>query len=127
MDDSTKHQLIFEAHRKSTGVSYLLWFFLGFLGAHRFYLGRTGTGILQLLMCLSIVGIIPLAFWWLIDAFRIPDLIREADIATIHKLEGQPERPPPRLEHDRARPLDPRVEAVREMGRSRFRRLRGRS
>ena len=33
---------------KSKGVAYLLWFFLGILGAHRFYLGKIGTGILYL-------------------------------------------------------------------------------
>ncbi len=31
---------------KSTTTAYLLWFFLGFLGAHKFYLGKTGMGIL---------------------------------------------------------------------------------
>lgn len=33
---------------KDTGVAYLLWFFLGGLGAHRFYLGQTAIGIIYL-------------------------------------------------------------------------------
>lgn len=33
---------------KSKSVAYLLWFFLGWLGVHRFYLGKVGTGILYL-------------------------------------------------------------------------------
>lgn len=33
---------------KSKGVAYLLLIFLGFLGAHRFYIGKIGTGILYL-------------------------------------------------------------------------------
>lgn len=33
---------------KSTGTAYLLWFFLGFLGAHKFYLDKVGMGILYL-------------------------------------------------------------------------------
>ena len=34
---------------KSNVVALLLCFFLGFLGAHRFYVGKIGTGIVQLL------------------------------------------------------------------------------
>lgn len=120
MDPRTQEQLIYEAHRKSTGASYLLWFFLGFLGAHRFYLGRTGTGIAQLLMCLTVVGIIPLAFWWLIDGFRIPGMVREENIKTIQMIGGRPSpagdprlsAPPPS-----ALSVDPRVEEIRAMRR----------
>ena len=35
-------------HMKSTGTAYLLWFFLGALGAHKFYLNKTGMGILYI-------------------------------------------------------------------------------
>lgn len=121
MDSRTQQQLIFEAHRKSTGASYLLWFFLGFLGAHRFYLGRTGSGIVQLLMCLSVVGIIPLAFWWLIDAFRIPDMVLEKNMETIRMLGGgaPAANGDPRLDAPSgpAPSVDPRVEEIREMRR----------
>lgn len=41
---------LYEADRKSLGVAYLFWFFLGLFGAHRFYLraGRTGWWLLAL-------------------------------------------------------------------------------
>ena len=42
-------------------VSLVLCWFFGFLGAHRFYTGHTGIGIVQLLT-LGGCGI-----WWLID------------------------------------------------------------
>lgn len=39
-----------EKYKKSTGLAYLLWFFLGTLGIHKFYVGKIGMGILYLLL-----------------------------------------------------------------------------
>lgn len=73
-------------NQKSMAVAYILWFFFGSLGIHRFYTGRTGSGIAQLI--LSIVGwattvlfigwlILPIVWIWLIvDIFLIPGLVR---------------------------------------------------
>lgn len=36
--------------KKSVGVSYLLWFLFGYLGVHKFYMGKTAWGIAYLLM-----------------------------------------------------------------------------
>lgn len=80
-----QHALLYAANRKSTGVAYLLWFFLGWAGAHRFYAGHTGSGIAILLLTvfgvlLSFVFIglfllvIP-GIWWLVDALLIPGMI----------------------------------------------------
>lgn len=35
--------------KKSSLTAYALWFFLGYLGVHHFYLGRTKTGLFYLL------------------------------------------------------------------------------
>ena len=43
----------------------LLCFFLGVFGAHRFYVGKIGTGVLQL------VTFGGLGIWWLIDMILI--------------------------------------------------------
>jgi TM2 domain-containing membrane protein YozV len=45
--------------------AFLLCFFLGFLGAHRFYVGKVGTGIAQIF---TFGG---LGFWWLFDLILI--------------------------------------------------------
>ena len=57
----------------STGAAYLLWFFLGWISGHRFYLNRPGTAILQIISYFLLVGFV----WWIIDAFLIPGMIRE--------------------------------------------------
>ena len=68
--------------RKETGVAYLLWFFLGEFGAHRFYLGKTGSAIAMLLIFLISIplafvfvgyfGLFAIFIWWIVDAFLIP-------------------------------------------------------
>jgi len=72
---------------KSTGVAYLLWFFLGWLGIHKFYLNQTALGVLYLCLFLGgflglfiIIGVIPLLVWgilMIIDIFLIPDRVNQ--------------------------------------------------
>ncbi|WP_028563503.1 TM2 domain-containing protein [Paenibacillus pinihumi] len=59
--------------KKSNGVAWLLWFFTGGIGGHRFYLGKYGTGVLMLLT-LGLLGI-----WSLIDLFLLSGMIRNAN------------------------------------------------
>lgn len=85
---------------KSPVVAYLLLIFLGFFGAHRFYLGKTGTAITMLILSvlgfLSVVvmvGVFLLAavgIWCIVDIFLIPamiqedkDSIRQREVATM--------------------------------------------
>ncbi|MCS1351658.1 TM2 domain-containing protein [Mechercharimyces sp. CAU 1602] len=51
--------------KKNKGPLYLLWFFLGGLGIHRFYLGDTGYA-LGMMFTWGGFGI-----WWFIDLFLI--------------------------------------------------------
>lgn len=47
------------------GIAFILAYFLGYLGVHRFYLGKHGTGVIQLL---TFGG---LGIWWIVDIFLI--------------------------------------------------------
>jgi TM2 domain-containing membrane protein YozV len=52
--------------QKSWLVALLLCFFVGVIGAHRFYVGKIGTGILQIVTFGGFFGI-----WVLIDLVMI--------------------------------------------------------
>jgi len=68
--------MMFEVNKKEACIAYLLWFFLGYFGAHNFYLRHTGIAVAQLLLTLSIVGLLINFFWLLVDAFLIPGRVR---------------------------------------------------
>ena len=51
-------------------VAALLAFFLGPLGIHRFYLGRTGSAVVMLVLSCTIVGLLISAPWALVDMVR---------------------------------------------------------
>ena len=53
-------------------LGYLLWIF-GFIGAHRFYYGRTVTGVIWFFtLGLFFIG-------WIIDLFLIPSMERDSE------------------------------------------------
>jgi len=72
----TRAMMLFEANKKTALVAYILWFFLGLLGGHNFYLKRTGIAVAQLLLTLTIVGAVITVVWVLVDAFLIPGWVR---------------------------------------------------
>src|SRR5215204_2579405 len=83
LSGDTRALMMFEANKKWVAVSYLLWFFLGMFGGHRFYNGRTGSAVAQLLMTifgfiflaafgLGLLLLIPVWVWMIVDAFLIP-------------------------------------------------------
>lgn len=87
-----------DRRRKSTGVTFALWFFLSWLGLHKFYLGRIATGVVYVvapwvLILVFIFGfviaesnpeaggatavvsglaLIAYGLWWVVDLFTIP-------------------------------------------------------
>jgi TM2 domain-containing membrane protein YozV len=66
-----EHQVINDA--PTVGLGYFLWFFGGLFSAHRFYMGKPGSAVLQIMSYFVLIGFA----WWIIDAFRIPDMVDE--------------------------------------------------
>lgn len=47
--------MLYDANKRSTLVAYLLWWFLGWFGAHRFYLKRRASAVMMLVLGLVAV------------------------------------------------------------------------
>lgn len=72
--------------KPSTGAAYILCLLLGGLGVHRLYLGEKGTGILMLVLGITLIGMIITWPWALIDLFLIPSIIRKRMDETRQRL-----------------------------------------
>ncbi|WP_296658758.1 TM2 domain-containing protein [Paraburkholderia sp.] len=91
MNDTSRNMMMYDAQKKSVGVAFALWFFLGTLGAHRFYTGRTVTAIAQIVLMLMGAAtlwlgvgafiLIGVGIWVLVDAFMLPGVIRRYNVA----------------------------------------------
>ena len=94
--NAAQQMMRYDANKKTALIAYLLWFFAGYLGANRFYLGRIVSGLIMLVLfilscvgMLILVGFIGLAvigLWWLIDGFLIPGMISDANNKLINSL-----------------------------------------
>ena len=68
---------------KSSTGAWLLWFFLGGLGFHAFYLHRGGRGVLYLALLLALSwptkgwSLVAMFLLWLYDATQINKWLRE--------------------------------------------------
>lgn len=86
----------YDAVKKSVGVTYLLWFFLGGFGGHRFYLKRTGSAVGLLILTISsylltivvigIFGLIAVGIWLIVDAFLIPGMVEQFNLEIANKM-----------------------------------------
>lgn len=89
-DSFTYHDNLYVEQRvanekPSALVAYLLWFFLGYFGVHRFYLGRWFSGLFMLSMLgigtltapifIGFVPLLILGIMWVVDLLLIPGMI----------------------------------------------------
>ena len=96
LSPDTQALMAFESGKKSAGTAYLLWFFTGGFGGHRFYLGRTGSAVAQL--CLTIFGVLTavlivgffllaaVGIWLLVDLFIIGSMVEDQNRALMDRL-----------------------------------------
>ncbi|PYI56992.1 TM2 domain-containing protein [Paenibacillus flagellatus] len=64
-------------HGKNMVVAYILWYFLGLFGGHRFYMRKKGSAIAQLILSLTVIGMIATSIWWLVDAFLLHTWVKD--------------------------------------------------
>ena len=56
--------------KRELWIVYLLWFFLGLFGIHKFYLNKFGWGIIYIMTGgIFLIG-------WIVDLFTIPMQVR---------------------------------------------------
>lgn len=91
MSLTTQQQILVEQRitndAKSPVVAYLLLIFLGGFGAHRFYLGQTGTattmlvltilGLMTFVIVVSMFMLAAVGIWCIVDIFLIPGMIQQ--------------------------------------------------
>ncbi len=89
MSLTTEDKILIETRLANDGpslaVAYVLWVCLGLVSAHRFYLGRWKTAILQILTMPIIIGLV----WLLVDAFLIPGMVRDKQAVRREALTNQ--------------------------------------
>lgn len=76
-----RKMMAYDAAKKDVMLAYLLWFFLGSFGVHRFYMNRTFSGMMMTLLhvaswaltifIIGFAGLALLGLWWVIDALLI--------------------------------------------------------
>ena len=107
MNSNLRSQVAYTNNSKSIAVGYLLWLFLGVFGVHRFYAGKTKSGVAQLILLLiPIVGWIALGLWLLADLFLIPGMIREHNVNLLSLIHaGEDGAVSPEAQQEQRRPI----------------------
>ena len=62
---------VYRYRMRRPAVAWVLWLVTGLFGGHRFYVGKTGTGVLMLVTG-GLGGI-----WWIVDAFFLNRMVRD--------------------------------------------------
>jgi TM2 domain-containing membrane protein YozV len=75
--DLIEIESLVEGKAKNRLAAYAFWFFLGWLGAHRFYAGRTKSAFCMLALTLTGIGLPISIFWWMADAIVLNSILEE--------------------------------------------------
>lgn len=97
---------VYRYRDKRLDVTWALWLVTGLLGGHRFYLGKTGTGLLMLVTGGGA------GLWWLVDALLVGRMVGEHN-----RMQARREKaamPPVGMEFMPAMPTDRDLEGEPE-------------
>ena len=98
----------FESEKRNAGFAYLLFFFFGIFGAHRFYLENKTDAVIMIILNLGSFGGLFFGFFWLgglgfvfgggcfivfiiiwiADLFQIPKMVREYNQELMNKIKN---------------------------------------
>lgn len=91
--------MMYDVQKKSMAVAYLLWWFLGMFGAHRFYLGQIGSAVAMLIITLvsflltfifiGFIGLLAVGIWWIIDAFLVYQIVNQHNMRIARRLSAR--------------------------------------
>lgn len=91
----------YDIEKKSMLLAYVIWYFVGMFGGHRFYMGQKSSAIWMLVifiasLVLSVIGIgligmLALVIWWAIDGCRLWKWVKVHNLALMNQLSYQPQ------------------------------------
>jgi TM2 domain-containing membrane protein YozV len=95
---SQSEMIRYEAAKKSAGLAFVLCWFLGNFGAHRFYMNKPHAVTklvimlisipLILLFCVGYIGILAMTIWTIVDLFYISGWVKEYNTALLTKIQS---------------------------------------
>ena len=85
-----------EEQRKNVLIAYILWWFLGFFGAHRFYIGKekaiimlliTIFSFITLVISIGYIGLLVMFMWWIFDGIMLHKWVKIFNLELIDRYE----------------------------------------
>ncbi|KLD96416.1 NINE protein [Aliarcobacter butzleri] len=85
-----------KAQQQNVILAYILWWFLGIFGAHRFYTGQskgwlyivlTIIAFLTIYIFIGIFIFIGLAIWWIFDGFKLHKIVKENNLEMLNNYQ----------------------------------------
>jgi len=89
----TRQLAILESELRSRGknvlVAYILWYALGIIGGHRFFMKKTGSAVAMLILTLTVLGMVISIIWWIVDAFHVHRWVRDENLELEYQLANE--------------------------------------
>ncbi|QOY52490.1 NINE protein [Candidatus Sulfurimonas baltica] len=89
-------QMRLEEKKKSAVIAYIMWWFLGLFGAHRFYMGKSNGATMLIISILSFltmiivvgyIGLLAMLVWWVLDAISLHKWVTTYNLELINNYE----------------------------------------